>query len=655
MTARGHIQGLWSGVQARVRQLGPTRCCRWVLGVMAAATALYLVVAPKPWLQEWSGRNADRLEYYIPYYSWWGGLIALIGLLFLGATAAWWTKPLPAGHLSEGEARRAKEARRTLRWFWPLVGAAMLVTAVLGAQRLHFSFWDDEHYTARRFAIGMFKQADDGSVQFRERGWGAAFHDYRMPNNHILHSLLAQGSVRVWRLFRNPDGLPYSEAVMRLPAYLFGILSIAALAWLLKELGMARAGVWAAFLLALHPWHIRYASEARGYSLVLFLLPVLLIFWLRALRTGWWRWWIAFGAAQFCLLYTYPAVFYPVAALNVATLVCLLARYPVDQAPFVPLARWFVVGVAGALAFVWLFLPCVPQMREYLAGTLAAGEMSAGWWQDFGAHLFAGVTWFRSSDVNSPQPELYAMMLARPGLSTAVLASACLLGVVGLVRWLLRGWLAAITALVFFLPAGLAWWLAARGGTFLYHWYLIYMLPGAAAAVAVGFDSLGLWSRRPAVRAALPAGALAAFVASYLVLVAAAPRWLLTKPIQPLREAAWAARGTIEPNYEGHEKVITAAFINPLYYYDPHRSSFDDLPGLLALAREADGAGKEFFVHIGIPGFAKSKDPEIYRLLTDSACFETVSEIPGYDPSLDRIVVRYRSGTLQTGPPADLE
>jgi len=655
MTEDGHTQGLRKRIAARLRRLGPARCSRAVLAVGAAATAIYLVVAPKPWLLQWSGRSADLLEHYVPYYCWWGGLIALAGLLLLAVAAPWWTKPLPVAVLSGAEERRMEQARHTPRWFWPLVGAAMLITAVLGAQRLHFSFWDDEHYTARRFASGHFKQMDDGSVRFRERGWGYAFYDYRMPNNHILHSLLAQGSVRVWRVFRDRDGLPYSEAAMRVPAYLFGILSVAALAWLLKELGLARAGVLAAFLLAVHPWHMRYASEARGYSLVLFLLPLLLACWLQAMRTGWWRWWIAFGVAQFCLLYTYPAVLYPVAALNMATVVLLLARRPLDVAPFVPLSRWFVAGAAGALAFLWLFLPCVPQMREYLAGGLASGAMNAGWWNDFGAHLFAGVTWFRSGDVNAPQPELRAMMLARPWLSAAVLGSAALLAMAGLARWISRGWLSAVTALVFFLPAGLAWWLAVRSGTFLYTWYLIYMLPGAVAAVAIGFDTLGAWSRRPLVRGALPAVALAAFVAAYLVLVADAPRWLLTKSIQPLREAALAARGTIEPNYAGREKVITASLINPLYYYDPHRSSFDDMPGLLALAREADGSGKEFLVHIGIPGVANYNEPDIYRLLTDSGCFEKVASLPGYDPTLDRIVVRYRPGSLSSGLPSGFE
>src|SRR3546814_7784434 len=66
------------------------------------------------------------------------------------------------------------------------------------------------------------------------------------------------------------------------------------------------AGVVAAFLSALHPWHIRYASEARAYAFVLCLIPLVIYFFLRALEKGLWRWWAAFGTAEFFLMYSYP-------------------------------------------------------------------------------------------------------------------------------------------------------------------------------------------------------------------------------------------------------------------------------------------------------------------------------------------------------------
>jgi hypothetical protein len=57
--------------------------------------------------------------------------------------------------------------------------------------------------------------------------------------------------------------------------------------------------VLSAWLLAVHPWFLRYASEARGYSVLLLMVPVILLVWLRATRENRWRWWLAFGASQF--------------------------------------------------------------------------------------------------------------------------------------------------------------------------------------------------------------------------------------------------------------------------------------------------------------------------------------------------------------------
>ena len=78
-----------------------------------------------------------------------------------------------------------------------------------------------------------------------------------------------------------------------------GIASIATIALLLNELAFPSAGVMAAFLSALHPWHIRYASKARAYAFVLCLIPFVIYFFLRALENGLWRWWAAFGTAEF--------------------------------------------------------------------------------------------------------------------------------------------------------------------------------------------------------------------------------------------------------------------------------------------------------------------------------------------------------------------
>ena len=74
------------------------------------------------------------------------------------------------------------------------------------------------------------------------------------------------------------------------------------------------------FLLGIHPWNIRYASEARGYSLLVFLVPVLFVFWRRAMITGQWKWWGAFAVTEFSLIYCYPGAVFVLVVLNLITL-----------------------------------------------------------------------------------------------------------------------------------------------------------------------------------------------------------------------------------------------------------------------------------------------------------------------------------------------
>ena len=56
------------------------------------------------------------------------------------------------------------------------------------------------------------------------------------------------------------------EFVARLSSAIAGILAVPMLAVLGKVSGQHRVGLWAAFLLAIAPFHIRYSQEARQYG-----------------------------------------------------------------------------------------------------------------------------------------------------------------------------------------------------------------------------------------------------------------------------------------------------------------------------------------------------------------------------------------------------
>jgi uncharacterized membrane protein len=70
-----------------------------------------------------------------------------------------------------------------------------------------------------------------------------------------------------------------------------------------REMGMPWVGLGAAGLLALHPWHVRYAVEARGYSLMMFFMCLMLLALIRALTTNKVAAWTLFALAEAgCLL-----------------------------------------------------------------------------------------------------------------------------------------------------------------------------------------------------------------------------------------------------------------------------------------------------------------------------------------------------------------
>ena len=74
-------------------------------------------------------------------------------------------------------------------------------------------------------------------------------------------------------------------------------------------------GFLAGLLLAVHPWHVRFSVEMRGYSAMLLALTLGVIFLLLGLRDGRWRWWLASAAMNLWALLAFAGCLYvPVVA-----------------------------------------------------------------------------------------------------------------------------------------------------------------------------------------------------------------------------------------------------------------------------------------------------------------------------------------------------
>jgi len=97
------------------------------------------------------------------------------------------------------------------------------------------------------------------------------------------------------------------EFTIRFSSAIAGILAVPLLAVLGKVSGQPVAGIWAAVLLALSPFHIRYSQEARHYAWLMTLSLITYISLHQALLKERWRWWTLFGLATLLNLFTHYA------------------------------------------------------------------------------------------------------------------------------------------------------------------------------------------------------------------------------------------------------------------------------------------------------------------------------------------------------------
>jgi len=156
------------------------------------------------------------------------------------------------------------------------------------------------------------------------------------------------------------------EFAIRLPSAIFGTLTIPLAYWLGRRFLGERAGLLAAFLLAISPMHVRYSQEARMYALLAFLALSSLALLLRAIEEGGRALWALYGlSAALCLHTHYIAPFFLLA--EGALVLWIEMRRGRLEIP-----RGFLLAGAGALASFapWAYFALMNQyQRTQLMGT----------------------------------------------------------------------------------------------------------------------------------------------------------------------------------------------------------------------------------------------------------------------------------------------
>ena len=646
---RGSIPRLlerWRARRAADPSGARTRNVLWILLVLLIA---YLVFGDNPWqdgiaerVQE--GKRIRPIDYWVTYAYWVVAANALILGLLLGFHRLW---------RAPGDAPRCPEfARPEARLHpvgWLLVALAIVTSASLAYTRLDQSLWDDEETSTRAYIVGNYHVDDEGNLDFRKSRLRTNLFRYLSPNNHIVHNLIARIVHQCWSAVAAPENRRANDFVLRLPAFVFGMTSLASLAYFLWRMGFPWAGVFGAWFMALHPWHLRYASEARGYSMVLTLIPLVWALLLDALHCGTWRRWAAFGGAQFVLLWAFPAAIYPLLLTNLLALGAILTRHR-GEARAQQGARWFTVNLFGAMLWALLMAGNVAQLIEWLERK-GARDLGIKWIKTTLAYFLSGMPWtHRRHGVDPVYPELVDLAAQTPWLFYAAVGATAALLLLGTLRLLREGGYRRWVSLLLLLPGPLTWYVGYLRGHHMHNWYLVFALPSFAALVALGATSVFRRTRSPALSAALTVVLCGAYLAG-LVSWTAAPRTALrTRSVQPYRESVLLIRGTLDPFDPGQEEALTVSFSDPPDYYDPRVHTVETREELLAWLERSDREGRPLYLNLGRLHRTAKSHPELLALAEQEDLFELVAFLPGFEPLMSRKIFRYRPGGLATRP-----
>lgn len=546
-----------------------------------------------------------RLEQWVHTGLYRAAQLNLVLACALFFTRRWWC----------GHEMKAKGARA--RWlggkFWLWVGVAVLLALVLRWPRMELSLYNDEVYNFRQYIHGKVKTDGAGNERFVRASWTETLWENR-ANNGVLFSALARLCDDAWRPADGRTDGWINERALRWPALIPGLLSIGVIALLGRELFGGGTGLAVAFVLALHPWHLRYSTEARAYGLVILFVALAMFCLVMALRGNRWRWWLGFAACQFLYMYAFAGALYFALGINVAALGAIVARGSGWRRAAV--GRLVVAGLFSAMLYLQLMAPCLPQMAFAISEVDSMrGNMGVGRVVDIASYLTLGMPLFDGDPSNVFNPALakfwpsgwWMLLPAVAGLGLLLFFASLMLRRRGLPQVLFAG-----NALALLLVLGAS----ALGGTVLHCWYVIYLLPFTALLLAAGW--VGIWKTRRL--------RYLAYVLPVLVMLVV---W------QPLRDyrghSKQSLREAVEVAREGGAMV--AGFWSDSSAYALDMRIVRDPEDLRRFAAEAAAEGRDLSVIFGHYWMASRDMGESVRLAKGEGDlrFRQVAVLPGLE------------------------
>jgi hypothetical protein len=572
--------------------------------------------------------------------TWWAAAANAVLCALLLATSGFWARELPPA----APANPARASRG--RAFWLLVAGAAVVSAGLRAPLARGSLWWDEAWSVRHVIVGKLEpRPDDPSrLAFHPASWRATFWYYHAPTNHAAYSVAARVANDAWRRLSGAAPDAFDELALRLPALGAAVASVVWVGLLVAELGFPAAAPASAWLLAIHPAHVRYGAEGRGYSFVVLFTLAGAWFLLRALRDGRWRSWLAFAGSQLLLLWTFPlAVHVPLALGGAGAAALLLSRRQTASARALGLARLAVAGVLAFMIFLDLMGPNLAQALTFRKEWRDVDQLGLPWLRTLYVFLATGLP-VRSSD--AAYPSLASAAAVHPWLKALVFGVLPALLAFGLARGLRRGgaperavWLGLVVPVpLFLLHRELQpFFVLTRFGLF----GIAAVVPLLAVGLEGALRALPLRGRRQSV--AVGAG-LALGLGGFATLTAPELRVLLSHPPTPSRELV----ALLERAGQGVPGGVLRAGVglggDVPRVYDPWIIEIRTPEELDALTARAQREGRPLYVFYSYERVNERRSPALLERIRDTSRFEPVARLDGIAPELVIRVLRW------TGP-----
>jgi len=211
--------------------------------------------------------------------------------------------------------------------------ALIFLAVVFRMEKANSPMVHDEAYTYVTFSRSLF----------------TAMTDYSKPNNHILHSILVYFSTMFFGK---------GAWVVRLPAFLAGVLLVPASYWLASRLYDRWTALGTAFLVAWFPPLVAYSNNARGYTMVALFTLLTLALGDHVLKDKNLFYWALISLFSALGLYTVPTMLFPFGILFVWL---FLENQVSGPGPYRTkkefLGYWLGAGLGAAVLTALLYTP----------------------------------------------------------------------------------------------------------------------------------------------------------------------------------------------------------------------------------------------------------------------------------------------------------